>query len=116
MIRLIGTRWKYSNVWSRGVLIGRNSCKEQCKCTLLTHVNYIAVILSDVFGSEKLCFSEHLQIEYATQVPREMVSGGSSAGRALELGLQRSQVRTLPAPTTSSFEGGHFTQCLHKVK
>ena len=33
MIRLIGTRWKYSNVWSRGVLIGRNSRRECCTST-----------------------------------------------------------------------------------
>jgi len=30
MIRLIGTRWKRSNAWSQGVLIGRISCKECC--------------------------------------------------------------------------------------
>ena len=30
MIRLIGTRWKHSNVLSQGVLIGRNSCRECC--------------------------------------------------------------------------------------
>ena len=34
MIRLIGTRWKYSNVWSQGVLIGRISCKECCTSTV----------------------------------------------------------------------------------
>ena len=36
MIRLIGTRWKYSNVCSRGVLIRRNSCR---KCCVRHHIS-----------------------------------------------------------------------------
>ncbi len=77
MIRLIGTRWKYSNVWSRGVLIGRNSCKEQCVRTVSTEsVLFIAVhfVMCEIVR-KSFAFPNAYKIEYATQVAREMVSG-----------------------------------------
>ena len=47
MIWLIGTRWKYSDVLSQGVLIGRNSCKERCT----SHVHKIDELLRWVAGN-----------------------------------------------------------------
>ena len=51
------------------------------------HVN------AKLYSFEK-CFESYKKIEYATQILREMVTGGSSVGRALDFQIQRSLVRS----------------------
>ena len=64
MIRLIGTRWKRSNAWSQGVLIGRISCKE-CWTSLYDFVSVKFVKMSES--------PWRFSLEYASLISCEVV-------------------------------------------
>jgi hypothetical protein len=145
MIRLIGTKWKYSNVWSWGVLIGRNSCREHYygsvyRCELYSCTFWV------VFGWEKLRFSHHLKNRICNAsiawngfgaplaqlverfLAKEKVASSRLArgSKVLQSGVAQLVERwahhpevagSIPVPRPFSiFDGDHFTQCLLKVQ